>query len=439
MVSILLLEDRAIVQLLALAAFLAPARDPAQSGSQWLAVLIALAAVAALVAAGRWVLNPFFRVLASAKAREVMTAAALLVVLGAALLMQVGGLSMAMGAFLAGVLLSESSFRHQLEADVEPFRGILLGLFFMSVGMSLDLSVVAAQWAQLLALVVVFMLTKAAAVYGLARALKARHAEAATRAALLIQGGEFAFVLYSAAGASGLFEPRVHALLNAAVIVSMALTPLVVLSLRWLVRREAPSMEGVETPHGLAGSALLIGFGRFGQIVSQSLLSRGCAISIIDTSTEAIREARHYGFKIYYGDGTRPDLLRAAGAETTRLILVCVDSAETANHIVKIVQSEFPHSRLLVRARDREHAIQLVKAGVPFHVRETFESAMVMGHAALRALGVDEAEARASCDRLRSRDADRFAMELAGGMEAGKAFIHSNTRPASPSGAQLDT
>ncbi len=437
-VSILLLEDLAIVPLLALVAFLAPARDPAQSGSQWLAIAIALGAVAVLVAAGRWALNPFFRVLASAKAREVMTAAALLVVLGAALLMQVGGLSMAMGAFLAGVLLSESSFRHQLEADVEPFRGILLGLFFMSVGMSLDLSVVAAQWAQLLALVVVFMLTKAAAVYGLARALKARHGEAATRAALLIQGGEFAFVLYSAAGASGLFDAGVHAVLNAAVIVSMALTPLVVLSLRWLVRREAPSMEGVEAPDGLAGSALLIGFGRFGQIVSQSLLSRGCAISIIDTSTEAIREARHYGFKIYYGDGTRPDLLRAAGAETTRLILVCVDSAETANHIVKIVQSEFPHSRLLVRARDREHAIQLVKAGVPFHVRETFESAMVMGHAALRALGVDEAEARASCDRLRSRDADRFAMELAGGIEAGKAFIHGNAHPTNPPAVQSD-
>jgi glutathione-regulated potassium-efflux system protein KefB len=429
-VSILLLEDLSIVPLLALVAFLAPSGEAAGAGSRWVGVAIGLGAIVALVVAGRWLLNPLFRVLAHAKAREVMTAAALLVVLGAALLMQVGGLSMAMGAFLAGVLLSESTFRHQLEADVEPFRGILMGLFFMSVGMSLDLAVVAVAWQQILLLVAVFMSLKAGTVYALARVLKARRGEAITRAALLIQGGEFAFVLYAAAAGAGLLEARVHAVLSAAVIVSMALTPLAVLSLRWWIRPAAPSMEGVEPAANLEGTALLVGFGRFGQIVSQWLLARGYSVSIIDTNTEAIRDAKDFGFKVYYGDGTRSDLLCTAGAETARLILVCVDSREAVNRIVELAKAEFPHSRLLARARDREHALELAAAGVDYFVRETYESAMAMGRAALAALGVEEHAVAEVGAELRRRDGERFALEMTGGIYAGRAFIHGNVDAA---------
>ena len=210
-----------------------------------------------------------FRILADAQAREVMTAAALLVVLGAALVMQLGGLSMAMGAFLAGVLLSESTFRHQLEADIEPFRGILLGLFFLGVGMSLDLAVIARHWPLILAGVPAYMLVKAAGIYVVARLFKASHREGIYRAALLAQGGEFAFVLYAAAAGVGLFDATTNAILTATVIISMALTPLGVFALRWLLPDDEQSMDGVEAAEDLHGSVLVIGFGRFGQVASQ--------------------------------------------------------------------------------------------------------------------------------------------------------------------------
>lgn len=273
-----------------------------------------------------------------------MTAAALLVVLGAALLMELGGLSTAMGAFLAGVLLSESTFRHQLEAEVEPFRGILLGLFFLGVGMSLDLSAVAREWPLILAAVLIFMAVKSIGVYAVARALRASHGEALTRAALLAQGGEFAFVLYGAAAAVGIFDAHLAAVLTAVVIISMALTPLCVLALRWLLPKPAPSMDGVDVARDLDGCALIIGFGRFGQIVTQAMLARGIKVSILDTDTDAIRAAAKWGVKVYYGDGTRVDMLRTAGAGTAKLILVCIDDPKAVNHAVKLIKSEFPWS-----------------------------------------------------------------------------------------------
>src|SRR5262245_15404236 len=268
-VSILLLEDLAIVPLLALVAFLAPGVPEATASGRWLAIGIALAAIAALLAAGKWLLNPFFRVLADAQAREVMTAAALLVVLGAALVMQVSGLSMAMGAFLAGVLLSESTFRHQLEADIEPFRGVLLGLFFLGVGMSLDLAVIARHWPLILIGVPAYMLVKSTGIYIVARGFKATHREGIYRAVLLAQGGEFAFVLYAAAAGVGLFDATINAVLTATVIISMALTPLGVFALRWLLPDDEQSMDGIDAAEDLHGSVLVIGFGRFGQVSSQ--------------------------------------------------------------------------------------------------------------------------------------------------------------------------
>ena len=345
-VSILLLEDLAIVPLLALVAFLAPAPAEAEV-SRWVTIGVALAAVIGLIAVSRWLLNPLFRVLAKANAREVMTGAALLVVLGAALAMQWGGLSMAMGAFAAGVMLSESTFRHQLEADIEPFRGILLGLFFMGVGMSLDIRLVLADWPLILGGTLAYMAVKGAAIYGVARATRASHGDALQRAAMMAQGGEFAFVLYSAAAAAGIVEANVNAILTAAIIVSMALTPLAVLSLRWLMPAPDPqSMEGVEdvmagtSPH--SGNVLIIGFGRFGQIVSQSLLARGIDVVIIENDTDMIRAAAQFGFKVFYGDGTRLDVLHASGASHARAILVCVDKKETTTRIVEQLKHECP-------------------------------------------------------------------------------------------------
>ena len=357
LVAILLLEDLAIVPLLAIVALLEPAGAVGSKGARWGDVALGLGTLAALAAAGFWLLNPLFRVLARSGAREVMTAAALLVVLGAALMMQIGGLSMAMGAFLAGVLLSESTFRHQLEAEIEPFRGLLLGLFFLGVGMALDLSVIATDWRSVLLWVLAFMAFKAAGIYVVARATRAPRREAIYRSALMAQGGEFAFVLYSSAGAGGIFDAHTHAIFTTVVIASMALTPLVMLVVTRLVPRPAVSMEGVQLADGLVGSVLVIGFGRFGQIACQALLARGVTVSIIDNDTDMIRAAAGFGFKVWYGDGKRLDVLHASGAGKVRAIAVCVDKADEALKIAELVREQFPLARVLVRAYDRGHAL----------------------------------------------------------------------------------
>ncbi|TWG93823.1 glutathione-regulated potassium-efflux system protein KefB [Mesorhizobium sp. J18] len=431
-VSILLLEDLAIVPLLALVAFMAPGSHEGDAMSRLNAILIALASLAALVAAGRWLLNPMFQLLALSHAREVMTAAALLVVLGAALAMQLGGLSMAMGAFLAGVLLSESTFRHQLEADIEPFRGILLGLFFLGVGMSLDLGVIAREWPLIAMAVVVYMALKSAGIYTVARLLKANHAEALTRAALLAQGGEFAFVLFASAASVGILNASTNAVLTATVIISMALTPLLMLSLRWILPEGKVSMDGIDVAEGLQGRVLIIGFGRFGQIVSQPLLLRGVDVSIIDNDVEMIRAAATFGFKVYYGDGTRLDILHAAGADNAEAILVCVDNPDATRTIVERIKSEFPLTPVLARAYDRGSALQLIREGIDFQIRETVESALVFGRVALEKLGVDPDEAAEIVADVRHRDQARLEAQLVGGITAGRNYMASNMPVPAP-------
>ncbi|MGN6303332.1 MAG: monovalent cation:proton antiporter-2 (CPA2) family protein [Mesorhizobium sp.] len=425
-VSILLFEDLMIVPLLALVAFLAPGGGETTLAERLQEVGIGIAAIVGLVFAGRYLLNPLFRILADSQAREVMTAAALLVVLGSALAMQLSGLSMAMGAFLAGVLLSESTFRHQLEADIEPFRGILLGLFFLAVGMSLDLSIVAANWRLIAVYVVAYMIAKAVGIYAVARFLKAPHREALERAVYMAQGGEFAFVLYSSAMAVGLIDGAANAQLTAIVIISMVLTPLAIVGLRWFAPRDQLSLEGVDVADGLTGSVLIIGFGRFGQIASQPLILRGVDVSIIDNDVEMIQAAANFGFKVYYGDGTRLDILHAAGAGGARAVLICVDKAETAVRIAELVKSEFPLATVLARAFDRGTALQLVHAGVDYQLRETFESALVFGGSTLEALGVDPDEIVDVIEDVRRRDAARFEVQLAGDIRDGRNFLKGN-------------
>jgi glutathione-regulated potassium-efflux system protein KefB len=429
-ISILLLEDLAIVPLLAAVALLGSHGATADGPSRWMSIVIAIGSLAALIAAGRWLLNPMFRVLASVQAREVMTAAALLVVFGAALAMQIGGLSMAMGAFLAGVLLSESSFRHQLEADIEPFRGILLGLFFLSVGMSLDLGVIARHWQTIAFAVVAYMVLKSAGIYVIARLLKADHAEALTRAVLLAQGGEFAFVLYAAATASGIFTGEVNAMLTATVIISMVLTPLGMLALKWVLPKPTPE-QLEEDFNGAGGRVLMIGFGRFGQISAQFLLAEGVDVTAIDSDAEMIRAASRFGFKVYFGDGTRLDVLRAAGIENSQIVAICTDKPEVTDKIVELIQSEFPFVQLYVRSYDRGHTLRLLKKGVNYQMRETLESAFTFGAAALDGLGVAPERIADIAENLRTRDAARLAAQQAGGLlSAGRdLFVTQAIKP----------
>jgi glutathione-regulated potassium-efflux system protein KefB len=424
-VSILLLEDLAIVPLLAIVAILAPTAEAVDPASRWLSMAIAIGSIVLLIGVGRWILNPVFRVLANAKAREVMTAAALLVVLGAALFFQMSGLSMAMGAFLAGVLLSTSTFRHQLEADVEPFRGILLGIFFLAVGMSLDLVIVAANAVFITVLVLGYMLLKAAAIYGIARVTRATNREAIERAVMMAQGGEFAFVLFTTAMSQGLMGAETNAILTATVIISMVLTPFAVMALRFLPK-PAVSMEGVEEPDGLTGDVLLVGFGRFGQIASQPLIAKGHRISIIDNDTEMIQAAGTFGFKVYYGDGTRLDILRAAGAATADLVIVAVDNKDAANRIAGLIKSEFPLVKVMARAFDRMHAIELMKIGVDYQLREMFESALTFGRESLLQLGTGEEEADEIIAGVRERDQRRFEAQALGDQFAARDLLLSN-------------
>jgi glutathione-regulated potassium-efflux system protein KefB len=355
-IAILLLEDLAIVPLLALVAFLAPGGEKLSMVDRLTGVAIGLAAIAALIAAGHWLLDPMFRLLGRVKAREVMTAAALLVVLGAALIMQAAGLSMAMGAFLAGVLLSESSFRHQLEAD---------------------------------------------------------------------------FVLYAAAANVGIIDANANAMLTATIIVSMALTPVLVILHDRLLPRVVPSMDGVETASELKASALLIGFGRFGQVVSQPLLASGCTISIIDTDTDRIRTAVDFGFKVYYGDGTRLDILHAAGAHHAQLVIVAIEDREAVLKITELVKSQFPTVPVLARAFDREHAVELIHAGVDFQIRETFESALELARKGLSMIQIDDNTITDIIDDVRQRDAKRLEIELTQDVYASRDLIHGNV-PRTP-------
>ena len=433
-VSILLFEDLLIVPLLAIVAFIAPNQVVESTSARLQSIGIGLISIAGLIAAGYWLLNPLFRLLAAAKAREVMTAAALLVVLGAALLMQVSGLSMAMGAFLAGVLLSESTFRHEIEADIEPFRGILLGLFFLGVGMSLDLNVVKNNWALILSAVLVLMFVKAAMIYLIARLTKSSHSEALDRALLMAQGGEFAFVLFAAALSAQVISAEESSNLTAIVILSMILTPIIgILFKRFTQTTEQTSLENIPIAEGLSGKVLMIGFGRFGQVSSQLLLARGIDVTIIDNDIDMIQNAERFGFKIYYGDGSRLDILHASGADTAEAIVVCVDHKETTNKIVELVQHEFPLTKLLVRSYDREHALHLAKQNVDYMIRETFESAMLFGGAILEELGVDQSDIEEISQEIRERDKERFETEVAADdVYAGVGLQYTGPRPTAP-------
>ncbi|OWJ69161.1 monovalent cation:proton antiporter-2 (CPA2) family protein [Inquilinus limosus] len=424
-VAILLFEDLTIVPLLAVVAFLSPL---SQGQAGWTGILVAVAALLVLLVVSRWGLNPFFALLARARTREVLTAGALLVVLGAALLMEVAGLSMAMGAFLAGVMLSSSSYRHQIESDIEPFRGLLMGLFFLAVGMSLDLAVVAAEWRPLLSMLAAFTVAKGAVVYAVARLFGGSTYQALHRTSMFLQGGEFAFVLYAAATSGGVIDARENALFSTVVILSMALTPLLMIAADRMLRAEA-SMDGVDVARDLKGRILIIGFGRFGQIASQALLSRGVDLAVIDKDPDRIRDAGRYEFKVFFGDGARLDVLHHSGARQADAIMICIDDPKSAMQIVELAQHEFPQAKLLVRSYDRGHAVELIRAGVDYQIRETVESAYRMGAEGLRALGFAEVDIEEAAEDIRRRDRERLAEQVQGDAMSGIDRLHIRPVP----------
>ncbi|HSX86006.1 MAG TPA: monovalent cation:proton antiporter-2 (CPA2) family protein [Cellvibrio sp.] len=424
-IAILLFEDLMIIPLLAVVAFLSPL---SQGNLGWTDILVAIAALLVLLGVSHWGLNPFFALLARARAREVMTAGALLVVLGAALLMDVVGLSMAMGTFFAGVMLSNSSYRHQIESDIEPFRGLLMGLFFLAVGMSLDLSIVTAEWQLLLFMLVIFTAAKGVAVYSIARLFRGSNHQALHRTSMFLQGGEFAFVLYAAATSGGVIDARENALFTTVVIFSMALTPLLMIAADRLLRTDA-SMEDVDIAHNLKGQVLVIGFGRFGQIASQLLLSRRVDISVIDIDPDRIRDAGRFGFKVFFGDGTRLDTLHHSGAGTARAIMICIDDPKAVLQIVELVQHEFPQTKILARSYDRGHAVDLIRAGVDYQIRETVESAYLMGAEGLRAVGFADIDVEEAIEDIRHRDADRLSEQVQGNIMSGRDRLHFHPIP----------
>lgn len=428
--SILLFQDLAIVPLLAMVSVLGtPSGEVDQSPI--LQVGIAIGAVVGMILAGRYLLTPLFQVIARTGAREVMIAAALFVVLGSAYLMQVAGLSMAMGAFLAGVMLAESSYRHELEADIEPFRGLLLGLFFIAVGLSMELEVIIDNLLLILVAVPALMVIKAIALYGICRVAGSPHRDALRIAMLLPQGGEFGFVLFTTAAAAGVLSNAQSSLLISIVTLSMAFTPLsALIGQRQLARETTEREEMDEDFEGAGSDVLMIGFSRFGQIVAQILLASGRDVTIIDDSADRVRQAAAFGFRIYFGDGTRLDVLRAAGLDKAKIVAVCTHKKETTNKIVELIQSECPEMRIYARSYDRVHSIELRGRDVEYELRETLESGLLFGRRTLEGLGVSEDEAYSIGEDIRRRDEERLKLQAQEGLLAGKELMHQ--RPVNP-------
>ncbi len=424
--AILLFQDMSVVPILALLPLLAPGANNHVTDFSGTLVAVGriVACIAAVVIAGRYLLNPCLALLARTGTREVMTAAALLVVLGAAALMQFAGMSMALGAFLAGVLLAGSNYRHELEADIEPFRGLLLALFFMSVGMSIDMQVVGANLVLIAAAAIVITILKAGIVAVLFRATCANPGDALRAGSVLTAAGEFAYVLIPFGVTLAIMEAREASLFSAIAAATMLMGPpmasLTDAVLARIGRQRLPEPDDFE---GVRGSALVIGFGRFGQLVSQCLLAEAVDVITIDNDPEMIQVAGRFGFKVYYGDGGRLDVLRVAIRAEVRLVAVCVDKREAANRIVDLVRAEFPGLKLYVRSYDRRHTLELLVKGVDFEIRETFESAVEFGRAVLEGLGLAHERAVEVADYIRERDLARLALQQAEGITAGRDLM----------------
>jgi glutathione-regulated potassium-efflux system protein KefB len=415
--SMLLFQDLAIVPLLTIVAALSRVPDP-DALPGWQMAAMTVAALGGLVLAGRYLLPPLFRIIGTLGAREAFVAAALLSVLGSALLMASLGLSMALGAFVAGVMLAESPYRHALEADIEPFRGLLLGLFFVAIGMTLDLTVVRDQWLLVIGLVIGVMAVKTAVVFALARGSGTGTIRAFQMGLLLSQGGEFGFVLFAEAAGGLLITAPAAQLFGAVVTVSMALTPLVFLLASRLQPRATAAGADPDGPDmaprgdGRDGRAVIVGSGRFGQVVAQMLRARGIEVTAVDLDAELIDISQRFGVKVYFGDGRRLDILRAAGIEAAGVLVFAIDGAWNPEATLGPIRQQWPGLPILARAYDRTHWLALRRLGIETVVRETFDSGVHMGREALQVFGTPVAVIDAIEDAFRRRDAERLDLQL---------------------------
>ena len=397
--SVLLFQDLSVVPLLIILALLS---GDGSEDLSWLAAGKALGMIALLIAAGRFLVRPVLRVIADTRQREVFVGFSLLLVLGTAVLMEEVGLSMALGAFLAGVMLAESEYRHELELDIEPFKGLLLGLFFIAVGMSVDLGLFLRSPLLVLGLAFGIVALKMALLYAVARPFYCGTGDAALFAVALSQAGEFAFVLFAAA--AKILPPETIAVLNAAVAVSMLTTPLLVLGyVRYLRGRKERVAERAPDAIHESNPVIVAGFGRFGQVVVRVLRGLGIGATVIDHDPAQIDTVRRFGFKAYYGDATRMDLLESAGAERAKVLLVAIDDPENALTTVKRVRQRFPNLEIIARARSRTEAYEYAEMGVP-SIREVFGSALFAAERILGTLGFGEAEVARIVGRFREYD-----------------------------------
>ncbi|KKI41358.1 potassium transporter KefB [Obesumbacterium proteus] len=402
--SVLLFQDMAVIPALALIPVLVGSSN---KDTDWTFIAIKVGALLGMLIGGRFLLRPIFRYIAATGVREIFTAAALLVVLGSAMFMDALGVSMAMGTFIAGVLLAESEFQHELEIAIEPFKGLLLGLFFISVGMALNLGVLYTHLPEVLAGVAILVAVKGGVLYLLARIAGIRRSVRMQFAAVLSQGGEFAFVLFSAASTQKLLQGDQMALLLVIVTLSMVTTPLLMqLVDRILEKRYNPQEEDEEAPfvEDDDPQVIIVGFGRFGQVIGRLLMANKMRITVLERDVSAVSMMRRYGYKVYYGDATELELLRAAGAEKAEAIVVTCNEPEDTLAVVHLCQQHFPHLKILARARGRVEAHELLMAGVNQFSRETFSSALELGRKALMEMGMHPHQAHRAQQHFRRLD-----------------------------------
>lgn len=401
--SVALLQDVAAIPILALIPALAMSTPVAMDGGGWLAAAKAIAVIVAIVLGGRLLLRPALRWIARSKTPEIFTAASLLLVVATAALMQAVGLSMALGAFLAGVLLAESEYRRELETDIEPFKGLLLGLFFIAVGMSIDMHVVLNRPALAAALVAGFLAVKAAVLGLMARAMPLPKPERAAFVILLAQGGEFGFVVFQTAAQAGVIDAPVSSLLVAVVAISMLLGPLLLVAADrwWTPRLEGRQRTLPEIDQPQHEPVIIAGFGRYGQIVGRLLYANGVTPTVLDHDAEQIEAMRRFDWPVFYGDATRLDLLRTAGAERARVLVLAIDDVEQSVAVARMVRQHFPRLAIVARARNVRHLYALRDAGVTLIERETLDSALMSGRSALEQLGWEPHHARTLALRFR--------------------------------------
>jgi glutathione-regulated potassium-efflux system ancillary protein KefC len=403
--SILLFQDIAAIPMIAFVPLVGGVAAEG-SGPIWLMVLKVIAVCAALIVAGRYLVRPVLRYIANTDTREVFTAFALLLVIGIGLLMHSVGVSMALGSFLAGVLLADSEYRHALESDVEPFKGLLLGLFFIAVGMSIDFGVLLRQPLLVAELLAAFLVIKTGVLFGLSRLFGIPREQRLFFSFLLSQGGEFAFVIFGAAAAAKVFSPEVASLLVVVVALSMVATPLLLLLYDRIIE---PLFQGARMPpddiiEDRNSPVIIAGFGRFGQTVGRMLRANRIGLTVLDHDPDQVELLRKFGFEVYYGDATRIDLLHAAGAGKARALVVAIDDVEDSLALVDAVKREFPNLPILARARNVTHYYELMDRGVSVIERETFESALRLGRHVLHQLGYGAFQARQAAMKFRTHN-----------------------------------